>query len=80
VGKIQRAYKIFERETNAGKKPEEAYKIIAEELNISVRSARAYVWRVKNPDKYKAMLERYFAKKKAKAEVKAEEKESTPEA
>lgn len=34
----------------------------------SARSARGYVWRRENPEKYKALLQRDFVKKKAKTE------------
>jgi orotate phosphoribosyltransferase-like protein len=39
-------------------------KQISEKLKISERVARSYLWRAKNPEKYKALLQRYFTKKK----------------
>ena len=51
-------------------------KQVAEELGIKVQLARSYKWRSENPEKYKAMLKRYFDKRKARlaAEKKAEKK------
>ena len=50
-------------------------KQVAEELGISVRLVRSYKWRAENPKKYKAMLKRYFEKRKARL---AAEKKSKP--
>lgn len=65
ASKVDRAYQTFQELSEQGLKQKEIYEKIAEELWIS---ARGYVWRKENPEKYKALLERYFAKKKAKAE------------
>ena len=50
--------------------PEGEYRLgvkdIAEVMGISERSVRGYIWRFNNPDKFKELLARYFAKKKAK--------------
>lgn len=75
LSKVEQAAAIFDELEAEGKlKPKEIYEKIAEALSISVRSARGYVWRAKNPEKFKAMLERYYAKKRAKAEAKKEKK------
>lgn len=78
VSKVDRAYDMFKELKAEGLKPKEIYPKIAEELVISARSARGYVWRKENPEKYKALLERYFSKKKVRLEAekgKAEAKE-----
>ena len=41
-------------------------KDIAEKMKLKESVVRAYIWRTKNPEKYKALLQRYYAKKKAK--------------
>lgn len=43
-------------------------KEIAEKMKLSERVVRSYVWRVANPEKYRELLQRYFAKKKQKLE------------
>ena len=55
-------------------------KQVAKELGIKVQLARSYKWRAENPEKYKAMLKRYFAKRKAKkaAEAKKAAKAKKP--
>ena len=55
-------------------------KQVAKELGIKVQLARSYKWRAENPEKYAAMLERYFAKRKAKkaAEAKKAAKPKKP--
>lgn len=58
---------------------EMAIKDIAEALEISERTTRAYLWRVKEPEKYKALLERYFDKKKAKAQKKQKKEKEAEE-
>lgn len=69
-GKIDRAHQMYQKLKAEGKlKPKEIFDKIAEELKITPRSARGYVWRKENPEKYKALLDRYYAKKKAKAEA-----------
>ena len=45
-------------------------KEVAKELGIKVQLARSYKWRAENPEKYKAMLKRYFDKRKAKKAAK----------
>jgi cell shape-determining protein MreC len=37
-------------------------------MKLSERIVRSYVWRAANPEKYKALLQRYFAKKRQKHE------------
>ena len=41
---------------------------IAKKTGLSQQVVRAYKWRVENPEKYKAMIRRYFARRKQKAE------------
>lgn len=67
VSKVDRAYQMFQELKAQGLKPKEIYEKTSQELGISVHSARGYVWRAKNPEKYKALLERYNAKKNMKS-------------
>ncbi len=60
-------------------KHEMTVKDIAEALEISERTTRAYQWRVKEPEKYKALLKRYFDKKKAKAQKKQKKEKEAEE-
>lgn len=41
-------------------------KDISEKMKISERIVRSYVWRAKNPEKFKALLARYQEKRKKK--------------
>ena len=50
-------------------------KKIAELLGITARLANAYIWRKKNPEKYRALLKKYFDKKKAKIQAQKKEAE-----
>jgi uncharacterized protein YerC len=60
VGKIARVAKMFKD----GLSIEE----ISEKTGLSQRVVRSYKWRVANPEKYKALLQRYFEKRKQKKE------------
>jgi predicted transcriptional regulator len=59
-GKIAKAYRLKQE----GLKVKE----IAAKMKLSERIVRAYIWRAKNPEKYKALLNRYREKKKTKQE------------
>ena len=61
-GKIASAFKLY--------KEGKSVKDIAEKMKISERLVRSYLWRAANPEKYKALLVRYFDKKKQKHENK----------
>ena len=41
-------------------------KDIAELMGVSERSVGGYIWRAKNPEQYKKLLERYYSNKAAK--------------
>ena len=41
-------------------------KDIAEKMKLKESVVRAYVWRTKNPEKYKELVKRWYDKKKAK--------------
>jgi hypothetical protein len=43
-------------------------KEIAEQMKLKETVVRSYVWRAANPEKYKALLQRYFAKKRQNSE------------
>jgi transposase len=57
-GKIAQVYKLHQEGISV--------KEIAAKMKLSERIVRSYVWRTKNPEKYRKLLERYFAKKKEK--------------
>jgi hypothetical protein len=56
-GKIKRAYEMHEKGATV--------KEISQKLGINERIVRSYLWRSANPEKFKALLARYYAKKKA---------------
>jgi predicted transcriptional regulator len=59
-GKIAQVYKMHQKGASA--------KEIAEKMKLSETIVRSYIWRAANPEKYKALLQRYFAKKRQKQE------------
>ena len=74
--KVEQAASMFDELKAQGLKSKEAVLEIAKRLGVSPRSVRGYIWRAQNHEKFKAMLERYYAKKSAKAEEKKAKKES----
>lgn len=42
---------------------------VAEKMGLSQRVVRAYKWRAENVEKYKALLGRYYSKKKQRKEI-----------
>ena len=62
-GKIASVFKLHKK----GKSVKE----IAEELKINERQVRSYLWRSANPEKYKALLQRYYSKRRLKKENEA---------
>jgi len=54
-------------------------KDIAEKMKLKESVVRAYIWRMKNPEKYKELVKRWYDKKKAKAESQKSEKEEVKE-
>ena len=74
VSKIDHAYEMYKQMKAQGElKDKEIYEKIAEEIGISVHSARRYGWRKENPEKYKALLEGYFTREKDAPTTKLEE-------
>lgn len=59
-GKIAQVYKLHQKGVSV--------KEIAEKMKLSERVVRAYIWRMKNPGKFKALVQRYFLKKKQEEE------------
>ena len=55
-GKIAQVYKLHKKGVRV--------KEIAEKMQIKETLVRSYIWRSANPEKYKELLKRYFAKKK----------------
>jgi DNA-binding NarL/FixJ family response regulator len=56
-GRIAKVYRLHQKGVSA--------KEIAAKTKLSERIVRSYIWRMKNPEKYRELLKRYFAKKKA---------------
>jgi SOS response regulatory protein OraA/RecX len=57
-GKIAQVYKLHQKGVSAND--------IAEKMKLNERVVRSYIWRMKNPEKYKELLKRYFEKRKQK--------------
>jgi DNA-binding NarL/FixJ family response regulator len=51
---------------------------IAEKMKLSQQVVRSYIWRIRNPQKYKKLLERYYEKKK-KARLASNKSENSAE-
>jgi transposase len=56
-GKIAQVYKMHQKGVSVAE--------IAAKTKLSERIVRSYIWRMKNPEKYKLLLKRYYDKKKA---------------
>jgi hypothetical protein len=67
-GKIQQVWELSQKGS--------IVKDIAKKTGLSERVVRSYLWRKKNPEKYKELLARYLAKKR----TKAQEKQAQPAA
>ena len=59
-GKIAQVYSLHQKDLSG--------KEIAEKTKLNERVVRAYIWRKENPEKYKALLNRYFSKRRQKQE------------
>ena len=59
-GKIAQVYALHQKGNTV--------KEIAEKMRLNERVVRAYIWRLANREKYRALLQRYFAKKRQKLE------------
>jgi hypothetical protein len=78
--KRQQAQMVAEPKTKieyAAQLYQQGYKVpqIAEALEISPRTVRGYIYRTAHPDKFKEIVARYFAKKRASAEAQAPKEE-----
>lgn len=51
---------------------------IAQQLGIKKQLVRSYLWRGHNPAEFKKMLEKYYAKRKAKKSAEVPTEEPTP--
>jgi 2-C-methyl-D-erythritol 4-phosphate cytidylyltransferase len=60
-GKIAQVYKLHQKGVSV--------KDIAEKMKLSETIVRSYIWRAKNPQKYRALLARYFERKRQKKET-----------
>jgi predicted transcriptional regulator len=63
LGKVARVAKLFKEGLSV--------KEVAEKTGLSQRVVRSYKWRAENPEKYKALLQRYFEKRRQKKENEA---------
>lgn len=68
-GKIAKVYRLSQEGVSV--------KEITEKTKLSERIVRAYIWRMKNPEKYTALVKRYFEKKVGKEKT-GTEAESKP--
>ena len=57
-GKIAEVYRLHQKGVSV--------KDIAEKMKLKESVVRAYIWRTKNPEKYKELVKRWYDKKKAK--------------
>ena len=58
-GRIEKVYRLYQGGASV--------KEITEKMKLSERVIRSYIWRKKNPEKYRELLKRYFEKRKQKA-------------
>jgi DNA-binding NarL/FixJ family response regulator len=57
-GKIAEVFRLHQKGVSV--------KDIAEKMKLKKSVVRAYIWRTKNPEKYKELVKRWYDKKKAK--------------
>ena len=57
-GKIAEVFRLHQKGVSV--------KEIAEKMKLKESVVRAYIWRMKNPEKYKELVKRWYDKKKAK--------------
>jgi len=62
--KIEQVYQMSQKGSSV--------KEIAEKKKLSERVVRSYIWRARNPEKFRALLQRYNEKKKARLSAKSE--------
>ena len=62
-GKIAKVYRLHQKGLSV--------KEIAEKMKLKESLVRSYIWRMKNPEKYKALVKRYFERKRQKKENQA---------
>ena len=62
-GKIAKVYGLHQKGLSV--------KEIAEKMKLKESLVRSYIWRMKNPEKYKALLKRYFERRRQKKENEA---------
>jgi len=70
-GKIAEVFRLHQKGVSV--------KAIAEKMKLKESVVRAYIWRTKNPEKYKELVKRWYDEKKAKAESEKSEKEEVKE-
>ena len=57
-GKIAEVFRLHQKGVSV--------KEIAEKMKLKESVVRAYIWRMKNPEKYKKLVKKWYDKKKAK--------------
>lgn len=60
-GKIAKVYELHQKGLNS--------KEISAKLKLKETIVRSYLWRSSHPEEYRALLQRYFTKKKQKKEI-----------
>lgn len=65
-GKIGEVFRLHQKGVSV--------KDIAEKMKLKESVVRAYIWRMKNPEKYKELVKRWYDKKKAKESQKKQER------
>ena len=70
-GKIAEVFRLHQKGVSV--------KDIAEKMKLKESVVRAYIWRMKNPEKYKELVKRWYDKKKAKAESEKPKEEEARE-
>ena len=70
-GKIAEVFRLHQKGVSV--------KDIAEKMKLKESVVRAYIWRTKNPEKYKELVKRWYDKKKAKSESEKSKEEEAKE-
>jgi len=65
-GKIEKVYRLYTKAIEAGEKSSDVIDQLAKKFKVSKRTIRGYIWRAKNPEKYRAVVQKYFERRKAK--------------
>lgn len=67
-GKIKKVFRLYTKAIEAGEKSSDVIDQLAKKFKVSKRTIRGYIWRVKNPEKYRAIVQKYFERRRASVE------------